>query len=317
MGYLLGALMPRKHAQVNMAIWNDEDWLDLPPAAQHLYLLLWIHPGLSYAGVVEWRPSRLAAKAGGWTVEEVRRAADCLEARLFIVVDEATEECLIRSWVRFDGLLKQPIMAVSFANARAEASSRDIRAVIVHEALRLQQREPNLAGWGRRQVQELLGQRSLDPRERELPADPFTPGVTPASTPDLGVKAGGGGNPKPYPPSTPTPPPTPLLPYTADSATEPESAPKKSPRKRGSRVPEGFAVDEGMKAWAAEVAPDVDVAATTVEFIDYWAAIPGARGVKLDWVATWRNWIRRRQGWALEKKPSPPTIADKDAWMFR
>ena len=29
------------------------------------------------------------------------------------------------------------------------------------------------------------------------------------------------------------------------------------------------------------------------EFKDYWIAIPGAKGVKLDWLATWRNWVRK------------------------
>jgi hypothetical protein len=28
-------------------------------------------------------------------------------------------------------------------------------------------------------------------------------------------------------------------------------------------------------------------------FCDYWRGIPGAKGRKLDWVATWRNWMRR------------------------
>ena len=28
-------------------------------------------------------------------------------------------------------------------------------------------------------------------------------------------------------------------------------------------------------------------------FIDYWISAPGQKGVKVDWDATWRNWIRR------------------------
>lgn len=29
------------------------------------------------------------------------------------------------------------------------------------------------------------------------------------------------------------------------------------------------------------------------KFRDYWAAQPGQKGVKTDWPATWRNWVRR------------------------
>jgi hypothetical protein len=28
------------------------------------------------------------------------------------------------------------------------------------------------------------------------------------------------------------------------------------------------------------------------EFVDYWCAVPGQRGIKLDWLATWRNRLR-------------------------
>lgn len=221
--------MARDHAQVNLAIWNDDDWLDLPPAAQHLYFVLVTHPGLSFAGVVEWRPARIAALAGGWTPEDVRRAAACLEARLFVVIDEATEECLVRSWVRFDGLLKQPILAVSFTKARAAVASREIRAVIVHEAQKHHAREPDLAGWGKPQVQELLGQRALDPRDRTLPDDPFTPGATPHVTPRLTLSPGVGVNPAPNPSPTPAPAPAPLLPALLDIAVPVEKAKSTAP----------------------------------------------------------------------------------------
>jgi hypothetical protein len=37
------------------------------------------------------------------------------------------------------------------------------------------------------------------------------------------------------------------------------------------------------------------------EFRDYWAAVPGQKGVKLDWPATWRNRIRQ-----ICERPSNP-----------
>src|SRR5690625_1130485 len=165
-------LMAREFSKFNLAIWQDDDCRALPPPPQHLYMVLWTHPVLTYAGVVDWRPGRLAALAGGWTAEDVRTAADCLEARLFIVTDEDTEECLIRSWVRFDGLMKQPRMAVSFANAYAETASSEIRGVIIHELNKLHSREPDLAGWAKPQVADMLNLAQTDPRSRALPEDP-------------------------------------------------------------------------------------------------------------------------------------------------
>lgn len=39
--------------------------------------------------------------------------------------------------------------------------------------------------------------------------------------------------------------------------------------------------------------PELDPDEVFESFRDYWCAQPGARGVKLDWEATWRNWCRR------------------------
>lgn len=61
---------------------------------------------------------------------------------------------------------------------------------------------------------------------------------------------------------------------------------------RGSRIPEGFTPSEAtLAALRAEgiAAP----AAALASFRDYWAGVPGQRGVKLDWEGTYRNWVRR------------------------
>jgi hypothetical protein len=64
---------------------------------------------------------------------------------------------------------------------------------------------------------------------------------------------------------------------------------------RGARIPDDFNVTDEMKAWAVEKGfGHLDLAGITEEFFDYWHGIPGARGVKLDWVGTWRNWVRRK-----------------------
>ncbi len=45
-----------------------------------------------------------------------------------------------------------------------------------------------------------------------------------------------------------------------------------------------------------------------LKFHDYWKAQPGQRGVKLDWDATWRNWIRNTKG-PQNAKTNPPQTA--------
>lgn len=79
------------------------------------------------------------------------------------------------------------------------------------------------------------------------------------------------------------------------------------PRKRGTRIPEPFLLTADMKAWAAAEVPGLDVIAHTREFVDHWRAASGASATKLDWVATWRNWMRKAHRWqgARGAKPMP------------
>lgn len=49
---------------------------------------------------------------------------------------------------------------------------------------------------------------------------------------------------------------------------------------------------EDWATWAREARPDIDIAGTADRFKDFWVAKAGKDGTKLDWLATWRNWVR-------------------------
>lgn len=60
---------------------------------------------------------------------------------------------------------------------------------------------------------------------------------------------------------------------------------------RGTRVPDDFTPTPAMLTWVRAHCPEVP-AAEHERFMDYWRGVSGSRGVKRDWVATWRNWMR-------------------------
>jgi uncharacterized protein YdaU (DUF1376 family) len=64
------------------------------------------------------------------------------------------------------------------------------------------------------------------------------------------------------------------------------------------RAPPGFEVTDAMRAWAASDSPGVDVDRETAKFRDYQF-----RDGHSDWVATWRNWIRKA---AEQHRPVTP-----------
>lgn len=60
---------------------------------------------------------------------------------------------------------------------------------------------------------------------------------------------------------------------------------------RGSRLPDPFLLTAEMRGYAAEKRPHVNVVEETEKFVNHFRSAPGQKGVKLDWPATWRNWI--------------------------
>ena len=58
------------------------------------------------------------------------------------------------------------------------------------------------------------------------------------------------------------------------------------------RLPEDWQPREEDIQLMTEHFPSVDLKLETHSFRDYWKSVPGAKGKKSDWDATWRNWIR-------------------------
>lgn len=74
---------------------------------------------------------------------------------------------------------------------------------------------------------------------------------------------------------------------------------------KGSRLPADWILPKPWGEWAvAEVpswTPD-QVRKVADKFRDYWIAKPGREAIKADWLATWRNWVRRE----AERISTPP-----------
>jgi hypothetical protein len=75
-----------------------------------------------------------------------------------------------------------------------------------------------------------------------------------------------------------------------ETKTETEELKSVVPRKRGTRIPEPFMLTNEMRSWASSRVPGVDVNTATEKFVNYWRAST-KNATKLDWTATWNNWL--------------------------
>lgn len=77
----------------------------------------------------------------------------------------------------------------------------------------------------------------------------------------------------------------------------------KKKKERGSRIANDWAPsDSDLDAARAEGFSNTEIEREKAKFRDYWLAKSGSAGVKLDWSATWRNWVRRAAEYAGKKR---------------
>lgn len=172
--------MARDHGRIRLDIWADEDWRLLPSLSQWLYLHLLSSPSLNFCGVTDWRPPRIAALAAELTAHDVEWAAHYLERDEFVVIDRITEEVLVRSFVKHDGLLRSPNVTKALVKSHGSIGSAALRAVVVGQLLIIREKQPDLSGWS--SIGNLLEKRAITPAQafEELPGNPF---VNPSDNP--------------------------------------------------------------------------------------------------------------------------------------
>lgn len=282
--------MARESANLLLDIWNDPDFQELTPTQQRLYILLFSQKTTNNAGVLPLMPSKWAKASQHTAVVDIEADLAALEAARFVLVDRATEEVLVRSFVRRDGVAKQKYLLRNALAVAKHTESPRLRHALAVELRRLANPEAdvvadelarNAAGAGFERGSNAVP----TPSERGSNAHVVVEGV---------VASDGDGSTNVEP-----------------TSRRPRSQAKRGTT-RGTRLPTDFAVTAEMVDWARERVPHVDGRLETEKFINHWRSKTGRDATKLDWAATWRNWMLN----AAERMParaSPAGMSPTDA----
>lgn len=240
--------MARGHGRILASIWDDDDFIALDERQQRLYLFLISQPNLNHAGLLDLTLRRWSRKARGLTSAELEKLLQGLEETRFIVVDYDTEELLIRSFVRNDGVWKQPKVMGAMVSGALEISSWRLRHALLAEMDRIpldelsdeptKKRDGTRGPSIRQQVVEHIqtlrkafGNPPPDPNGRGSVTPSGTPSGTPSDTPpeppaEGGPKASTRGRAGASRARTPAPAPTPVPSHnpkgTAEADTQTE-----------------------------------------------------------------------------------------------
>lgn len=80
---------------------------------------------------------------------------------------------------------------------------------------------------------------------------------------------------------------------------------------RGTRLPTDWKPTAEDIQFCKTTRPDLDPQRVADDFRDYWVAVAGAKGVKLDWPATWRGWVRKQFSEKVAVSAQAVTIPSK------
>ncbi|WP_069751647.1 hypothetical protein [Streptomyces sp. EN16] len=270
--------MARGHGRILTSIWEDTDFTELDEAKQRLYLFLISQPNLNHAGLLDLTLRRWSRKARGLSVGELEKRIHALEQARFIVVDDDTEELLIRSFIRNDGVWRMPKVMGAAVSGALEISSKRLQQALLAEMDRIPLGELNdeptklrAGGEGpsiRRQVQSHIedlrrafGTPTPDPTGRGSVTPSASPSGTPSDTPaEGGPKGSTRGRAPTSHAHSPAPAPTP--------------APLPTPTQEGSAEADGqdelIVVSDSDFVGAAEAAPETPEPINAQTIVGEW-----------------------------------------------
>lgn len=127
----------RTHGRVGTDLWNEDSYRDLTCEEQWAYEFALLQPGLNRCGVVDYRPSRWAKLAKGMTPKRLNRIFARINETRHVVLDADFEQLLVRTYVKHDGLLAQPMVVAAMVSDFREISSPKIRVAFLNELRRI------------------------------------------------------------------------------------------------------------------------------------------------------------------------------------
>lgn len=125
--------MARAYGRFTTDIWRDKKFLALPIAEQWAYFMLGTQPDISAAGTLALTVKRWSRHASDSTPDALSDVLSGLMSKGFLVVDNDTEELLVRSFAKWDGGINNDKRRPVVLEAAQTIASPKIRVVIAQE----------------------------------------------------------------------------------------------------------------------------------------------------------------------------------------
>jgi uncharacterized protein YdaU (DUF1376 family) len=100
-----------------------------------------------------------------------------------------------------------------------------------------------------------------------------------------------------------------------------DAVPKVKRLRNGTRLPTDWVLPSAWRDWAKAERPDLFIDSVAHQFHDFWIAKTGTNATKLDWQATWRNWVRNQKALRLNPadvaRTTVPSTVERDPTLVQ
>lgn len=319
--------MARDHARVLCRIWRDRDFIARTYGAQRMYFLLLSQQQLSWAGVTLMTIHRWAGLAPDTVDEDIRRWLAELQDHEFVVADGATQEILVRSYMRYNDVHKSPNVLKAAVRQAAEVESGRLRHVLAAEFRKLGRPEADEAAEAiEPSFPEPLANPSANPSRKgsgnpsgtlrdgnpsgrvpervpQTLREPFDSGSDQAKEDEAVAGAQPFGKGSGNPSANPSENPSRKGPVEDSGKVFKGDGGCGGKGERGTRIREDFTPTPDMLAWARSNCPLADLRRENEKFVNFWLSKAGRDAAKRDWPRTWRNWMIKSQEQAEQRRP--------------
>lgn len=301
-----------RYRKIDPRIWNDEKFASLSHEAQRAFFFILTHPSMTSLGAFRISAAGMAQELG-LTEKGFQEPFHELLSKGIVRYDEKSFLVFAPNFLKYN-----PPENPNVIKGWAVALDYLPECGLKHEVLLKAKQCASNTDKGLKAFVDAFGDIChIAPKGFQEPFPKGMPIKEQEQEQEQEIKVGGAFSEKVA--DAPEPPPSdfcdeiPEEPFPEDwGALEPLPPPETKPakkEKRGTRL--GLKeLPEPWERWAEEKAPDLDPKAAFEEFRNYWIAVPGAKGVKLDWFATFRNSVLSMPDWK-RKTFRKKTEADK------
>lgn len=263
-----------RYRKVDPRIWNDAKFIRIGPMGQMMFLYILTHPNMTMLGMLRSTKEAIAFERG-WDLLAFNQVFE-LALRLglleydplgliacpnFLKYNEPESLTVVKSWGKIQDILPECDLYFKYINRAKEYCQKRGEAFskAFSEAFAEAKLEPNLEPSDLFSVEPRAYQRTKNKEQISTTKKEKVEKEKAAKNADPDVNLG-------------------------------------AAQKRGTQFSLEALPDDWAKV-AEELAPDIDPQKAFDDFADYWRGIPGEKGRKKDWMATWRNSLRNIPEW--------------------